>query len=247
MNRVTGLTDELLYYADEVEKRRFEDEDTPLVAILDRLNRANSHFAQYISNHWTHARDLPRNQGYGKFVEGGQCNFIALAVQARLVKYVRAKLDAKPSRLQKGGRPLLDYALRPFRATLTMMPYHSARDDPSIDVNMVGLLLERGADPNQQVHLNDGESVWGLFLISMHSTRDEVFDSWKKAWFCASLLLVRAGTRLDYKFVHEQFVHKTVLGMVTDVFEPEEAATLESRMEAFSAVQKSQNSSCWPM
>jgi hypothetical protein len=76
------------------------------------LDRVNGHFARKISNHWTHARDAPKNQGFDKYVEGGRCNFLALAVQARLVKYVRAKLLAPPGSMRKPERPLLDYALR---------------------------------------------------------------------------------------------------------------------------------------
>jgi hypothetical protein len=30
---------------------------------------------------------------------------------------------------------------------------------------MVEMLLAQGADPNEQVHLYDGESVWKMFLV----------------------------------------------------------------------------------
>ena len=62
-NRIIGLTDQLLYYAHEVEKRYPDDEGTPLVAMLDELDRVNGHFARDFSNHTTHARDTPENQG----------------------------------------------------------------------------------------------------------------------------------------------------------------------------------------
>ena len=39
-----------------------------------------------------------------------------------------------------------------------------------ITSTVVRLLLERGADPNQPVHLNDSKSVWHLFLLSMDET-----------------------------------------------------------------------------
>ena len=104
VNRVIGLTDELLYYAHEMETRHPDVDDTPLVPVLDQLDRVNSHFARDISNHRTHARDSPSNQGYDRYVEGGRYNFLALTVQARLVKYVRAKLHAGPSCMQKRGR-----------------------------------------------------------------------------------------------------------------------------------------------
>ncbi|TRX94733.1 hypothetical protein FHL15_004505 [Xylaria flabelliformis] len=99
VNKVIGLTDELLYYAHEVEQRSKLDEP-PLVLCLDQLDEVHSH----------HARDVS-NRGLGEYYEGGKRNFLALMVQARLVKYVRAKLQADQRNIQKRGRPLLDYAL----------------------------------------------------------------------------------------------------------------------------------------
>lgn len=234
VNRIIGLTDQLLYYAHEVEKRHPDDDSTPLVALLDELDRVNGHYARNISNHWTHARDTPRKQGFDKYVEGGRCNFLALTIQARLVKYVRAKLYATPGSLQKPGRPLLDYTLRPLRTTPIEMPFHSIRDDPAVDIAMVTLLLENGADPNQQVHLNNGETIWGLFLISIHSSRDDVLDNLRKAWYRACILLIKAGARSDYKFVHPHYRGtEDVAKVLRDVFEPEKVATLEQTMASY--------------
>ncbi|KAL2842430.1 hypothetical protein BJX68DRAFT_278355 [Aspergillus pseudodeflectus] len=203
-NRIIGLTDELLYYAREVEKRSALQEESPLVPLLDELDKVNSHRARNISNHWTHARDSPPSRGLDQYNEGGRCNFLALTVQARLVKYVRAKLEADPRRLEKQGRPMLDYALRPRRSTPISMPYHSVRDDPSLDTNMVELLLKHGANPNQPVYLNDGYSVWALFLISMHETHkadgaggSPTYQSLNKAWFQTCRMLIQAGARPD--------------------------------------------------
>ena len=50
INKVIGMTDELLYYAHETEKR-IETEDTPLVAVLDEVDRVNNHHARNIRNH----------------------------------------------------------------------------------------------------------------------------------------------------------------------------------------------------
>ncbi|KAI2631192.1 hypothetical protein GGS21DRAFT_168574 [Xylaria nigripes] len=214
VNKIIALTDELLYYAHEVE-RRTNREETPLVLLLDELDKVNSHHARGISNHWTHARDSPAPRGRDHYYEGGQCNFLALAVQGRLVKYVRAKLQADRGNMKKKGRPLLDYALRPRRVTPLSMPYHSTRDDPSLDVAMVEMLLDNGANPNQQVHLNGGASVWELFLISITETdrlnrlnARPTFQSLNNAWFLASLALIRAGARNDC-FEHSLVVHET--------------------------------------
>jgi hypothetical protein len=206
VNRVMGLTDELLYYAREAEIRYDMDQYAPMVSILDELDTVNSHHARGINNHWTQARDSPKSRGFDVLREGGKCNFLALAVQARLVRYVRAKLEADPKRMNKSGRPLLDYALRPRRVTPINMPYHHIRDDPSVSVEMVELLLSPGlnADPNQLVRLNGDRSVWALFLLSIRETHNQesnksspTHQSLNQAWYAACQQLIRAGARPD--------------------------------------------------
>jgi hypothetical protein len=169
VNTIVGLTDELLYYAHEYEKRSEEPYAT-LTQILDTADQVNSGHARRERNHWVYARDMPLPRGSDQYREGDSYTFLALTVQARLVKYVRGKLQANPNNINKKGRPLLDYALRPRRRTPITMPYHSQRDDPSVDVVMVKMLLEHGADPNQAVHLNGGQTVWALFLISCYES-----------------------------------------------------------------------------
>ncbi|KAI1289031.1 hypothetical protein F5Y03DRAFT_378532 [Xylaria venustula] len=203
-NKVIGLTDELLYYAREIEKRSSPQEETPLIPLLDELDVVNSRHAKGISNHWTHVRDSPSQRGLDIYSEGGRYNFLALTVQARLVKYVRAKLREDPRKIQKAGRPLLDYALRPRRITPISMPYHSTRADPSVDVDMVKLLLSNGASPNQPVFLNGGRSVWACFLLSINVTygRDgsaasPTYRTLNDAWYQACDELIKAGARAD--------------------------------------------------
>ncbi|KAI1750161.1 hypothetical protein F4782DRAFT_255602 [Xylaria castorea] len=245
VNKVIGLTDELLYYAHEVEKRSKLGE-TPLVLLLDQLDEVNSHHARDVSNHWTHARDSPAPRGLDEYYEGGQCNFLALTVQARLVKYVRAKLQADQHNMQKRGRPLLDYALRPRRITPTSMPFHSVRDDPSVDVDMIKLLLKYGADPNQPVHLNGSNSVWALFLLSIHETcvRDgasysTTYRSLNKAWYEACLVLIEAGARRDClsHYVREGLTASSILN---SVFGQDRAAKLEQEINKLNEVETKQ-------
>ncbi|KAL8380657.1 hypothetical protein RB595_005094 [Gaeumannomyces hyphopodioides] len=153
-NRVIRLVDELLYYAHEVEKRSGNDEgnrypESTMVALLDEVDRVNSRYAKAdgVSSHWTNVRDLPRF----RFLNWDEYH--------------------------ERGRPYLDYALRPLRVTPLKMPYHSVRDGAPVDVAMVGLLLSPplSADPNRQVYVNDGRTVWALFLVSclQMSQRDE--------------------------------------------------------------------------
>ncbi|KAJ4138758.1 hypothetical protein NW768_002630, partial [Fusarium equiseti] len=195
------IVDELLYYANEIEKR-----DPPkltadhLSAVLDELDNVNTnHHGQSVSSHWTSIRDPPRTRGDDEYREGGKCNFLALAIQARLTKYVTTKITQDPTRLRKSGRPLLDYALRPRRVTALTMPYHSQRDEAGIDMKMITVLLDRNASPNEPVHLNDGRSVWALFLVSIHesSLKDEVSSVTKSVWYNVCELLIRHGAEPD--------------------------------------------------
>ncbi|KAH5096643.1 hypothetical protein HBI56_137370 [Parastagonospora nodorum] len=242
VNRIIGLTDELLYYAHEAEKNCTHQEQRTLDGLLNELDKVNSHHARSIRNHWTHARDSPAKLGFDHYREGGQCNFLALAVQARLVKYVSTRLQADKQIMQKGGRPLLDYALRPRRVTPISMDYHTTRDDPSVDIKMVELLLAHGANPNQSVHLYDGESVWALFLLSIHeANRQEgsgtsLPESLKTAWYASCEAMIRVGAQSD----HITVVVKGRPGLNTTtilsgVFGPERAKILEDQIEAIAA------------
>ncbi|KAF7536590.1 hypothetical protein G7054_g4399 [Neopestalotiopsis clavispora] len=196
IHRIIRLTDELLYYAHEDDR---SDNPSDLIDILDEVDHVNNIHAGNLNNHWTHARDLPRTRGLDEYREGGNCNFLALAIQARLFNYVKAKLEANPEKLRKPGRPLLDYALRPRRVTAITMPYHSERNDPSVDTRMIQLLLSLDADPNQKAHLNDGRSVWAVFLLSMYETINlgEESPGLKEAWYSACDLLIQHGADLE--------------------------------------------------
>ena len=254
VNKIIGLTDELLYYAHEFEKTCTSDEETAHVAILDQLDVVNSHHARRIGNHWTHARDSPRARGLDKYREGGNCNFLALAIQARLVRYVRAKLQSDPRKMQKRGRPLLDYALRPLRSTPVSMPYHSTRDDPSLNIEMIELLLAQGADPNQPVHLYEGTSVWALFLISIYEASKQdgpgnvIPESLKEAWYQACEALIGAGAQSDGKstFVKDRRQVYTSFILI-GIFGVAEAAKLEEQIEIVAKERDQSRSSCVTM
>jgi len=236
INEVIGITDELLYYAYETE-RTDPSPDSSLVEVLDDVDCVNSYHARGARNHWTHARDTVGQRRKDVYREGDNYSFLALTVQARLVKYVRAKLDANPNNMRKGGRPLLDYALRPRRVTPINMKYHSKRDDPSVNVDMVQLLLERGADPNQPVHLNDGKSVWLLFLISIHETILYADDGGAKlshslldAWYKSCTLLIQYGARRDFWSIEVGF-GRTSKSLFRDVYGDVQICALEALLD----------------
>ncbi|KAF2643043.1 hypothetical protein P280DRAFT_538892 [Massarina eburnea CBS 473.64] len=199
------ITSEIMHYAYEVEKQSELEEETPLVHVLDELDRVNSHYARDPTGvHWTQSCHSFKRDGRFVSGEGTQCSFLGLAVQARLVKYVRAKIQADHRNMQKDGRPLLDYALRIQDMTSRFLPNHRERYDPSPDIDMVKSLLRNGADPNQAVHLNSGYSVWELFLISIYELHE--FDGSRsraqkerlnKAWYKACEAMIEAGARSD--------------------------------------------------
>ena len=255
VNIIIGLTDELLYYAREAEIRCSADQYKPMISILDEVDKVNSLHARGVRNHWTHARDSPRPNGLDKYEEGGNCNFLALTVQSHLVEYVRTKLQASPERLRKLGRPLLDYALRPRRVTPIGMPYHHIRDDPSICVEMVEMLLSPAikADPNQRLPLYDNCSVWTLFLISIAETHkrnstsgNPTDSSLSTAWFVACQKLIEAGARSDgvkaAEASFEPLRYSVSSSILEFIFEYEQASKLNRTISELEA--EMQGSKC---
>jgi hypothetical protein len=230
ITRLILIVDELLYYAHESEKQSCF-QALALHEILEEVDRVSTELTGgSVGNHWTHIRDLPGARGLDEYREGQHCNFLALAVQARLTKYVKAKLDGEPGLLNKRGRPLLDYALRPRRVTPISMPYHSQRAEASVDTDMVRLLLKKGANPNQQVHLNDGKTVWALFLLSCYEStrRQAISPVLKSAWYRASELMIRHGAQPQIWLSDDtSFTFEKVLGVV---FGQEKAEHLQRLM-----------------
>lgn len=127
----------------------------------------------------------------------------------------------------------MDYALRPRRVAAIRMPYHSDRDDPSVDINMVRLLLEYGGSPNQRVHLNDGRTVWALFLLSMWETINygEGPPGLTRAWYAACELLVQHGADFGcWLEPHPSTRQLTVVSILEKAFGREKAAKLTDQM-----------------
>lgn len=235
INDIIALTDELLCYVRQLEQTDNRLHEDDLMDLLDDLNATNSskfdatnsRHLNFKDNHWTNVRDWPRGHGCDRYVEGGQCNFMALAVQCGLVRYVRNELKATvelskkddkprltrtiagqpapherhaPWSLHKRGRPLLDYALRPKRVTPLDLPYHLQTVTSSVDPEMVRLLVDEGADPNARVHLNDGKTVFELFIMSCYEacrTYDRPRNELTQAWYRSACILVEHGARLN--------------------------------------------------
>ena len=184
LNVVFSLVDALLFYVHEVE---FEQK-VPQTRLLEQLDQVISDYADRdMVYHWTNARDPPKGL---YFDECNYSSFLALTIQSRLVLYVREKLDKQPDLLRaKRGRPLLDYALRPRIVTPTKLPQLVE----FIDFDMVRLLLDKGANPNEKVSIYGNITVWALFLLSCYERKDIRNPQAKDTWFKAAEFMIRKG------------------------------------------------------
>lgn len=201
INHVISLTNDLLHYAHKIEKRS-ADPDTapsPVADVLDELARINlKHGSDALDdeNLWKdRGGQLLQTERYycQEFIAGGKSAFLALAIKARLFRYVRAKLAADPRLLERKGRPMLDYALRQGRLGFHDWSYRAA--DRIVDTNMLRLLLlEHKANPNQKVSV-DGRTVWAVFLEScyLRERHRKATAAEKKTWYQACVLLCRHG------------------------------------------------------
>jgi hypothetical protein len=162
------------------------------VALLDELDRAAAHFRQMAivkrrckpSAHWV-------NTGYRYGLDPQwDSDFLTLCIQQDLRIYVREKLVSRLS-LHRSGRPLLAFAMtRP--AQLTFNQYSALEyDDPKVE--MVRLLLEHGADPNEQ---SGSKTIWVHFLVAVYTLatiRESSFYKNGKVWFDVTKLLIMHG------------------------------------------------------
>jgi hypothetical protein len=201
-------------------------------ALLDDLDHVNSTYAKDERNHWTNARDAPAGTNE-PFNEYGQNTFLGLAIQAKLQIYVSDKLNTNPKLLQnKKRRPLLDYALRPKRVTPENLPYQIEREDTSVDVEMVSLLLSKGADPNQIVYIYNECSVWQIFLASCCENAHQAPPLLKDAWYKAVELLIEHGADPKIRCAVKASPHRflTVPEVLRKTFTFEKAARLEEKI-----------------
>jgi hypothetical protein len=182
LNLMFSLSDELMYHAWRFERGGIPQQNPTSqismeIELLDELDRVltklTEAFTYDLSNirlmknrnhcHWTNIRDVPK----GLFHEYQHKTFLASAIQFNLVLYVTQKLQRHPKTLHsKAGRPLLDSALRPNMVT----PIQLQHLDASPNIDMVRLLLEQGADPNQSIYIYDRQTVWSLFLQQCYNT-----------------------------------------------------------------------------
>ena len=184
LNVLFLLVDAIMFYVHEVEI----EQKAPQIRLLEQLDRVVSDYADNdMDYHWTNARDSPRGLYFDEY---NYNSFLALTIQSRLVLYVKEKLDNNPNLLRaKRGRPLLDYALRPNIVTPSRLPQLVE----FIDFDMVRLLLDKGANPNEKVSIYGKMTVWALFLLSCYEKKDIRTPQAKEIWFKAAELMLRKG------------------------------------------------------
>ena len=62
-----------------------------------------------------------------------------------------------------------------------------------IDFDVVRLLLDKGANPNEKVAIYGNITVWALFLLSCYEKKDIKNSQAKETWFKAAELMIRKG------------------------------------------------------
>lgn len=172
-----GAIKNVIYYAGQAEKTDGVAQ-TKVLNDFDRFMTANfkpngliqsfsSQSILSLKGHWSIAE--PQEQG-GKEYEFKD-DLMSMAVQGSLSRYLKAKLSSGQYKLaDKKGRPLLTYAICPVRLRTTIQ-YDSIYGDTLgseiADSDTVRVLLEHGADPNQDYTWNDkareGEKDWTVW------------------------------------------------------------------------------------
>lgn len=113
--------------------------------VLGELDRTNVERLGHLGVHWTNIKDLPKGP-----IQEWRKTFLAATIQARLSLYTANHLRNCPFEVrQKGGRPLLDYALRQNMVT----PLQTIHLEQGPVLPILELLLDLGADdPNSGIY-----------------------------------------------------------------------------------------------
>lgn len=162
----------------------------PLDSVISSRTRGSS------STHWTASLKVSHPAKITKHratASNESSNFIAYATSNHLVEFVRETLNSLPHAVHKKGRPLLDFAIYPTFSS-HMQPQLSRSAGYSVE--MVALLLERGAVPDQHAGGLGIMTAWQMFLLDMctSSRNNQSFDN-SGAWQVAHLFLKHGADR----------------------------------------------------
>jgi hypothetical protein len=152
------LLEEAFFYAREVEiqtKSTNHNMINEFGAVIDRISReAQQDFV------WYRDSAIGDYDGINGHARKAACSsFFEYTIQKGLHLYVKQKLQRTPKTKLRGGRPILDCALR-------ICPSKFSGEIELLD--MVRYLLESGADPNE---MYGACSVWGRFLLQVSNSR----------------------------------------------------------------------------
>jgi NACHT domain len=151
----------------------------------------------FTSEHWADVATEDKNDDMSFFISTG------------LFHPVKSLIENNPNAIRrKGGRPLLDYALRRDRYAVVKIK------EPN--VRAARLLLERGADPNQMY----GErTIWHGFLSFMRNNKQHIVTS-PGLWTQAIELMIE----------HEAEEFPTVAVFLREIFDAETAKRLNKML-----------------
>jgi hypothetical protein len=161
------------------------------------------------STHWTASLKVSHSNGIKRHrasVSNDDSNFIAYATSSHLVKFVRETLDSLPRAVHKTGRPLLDFAMYPTFRSYVHAP---SSKRASYSVEMIELLLERGAVANQYAGGLGVMTAWQMFLLDICAASEshQLLDK-SGAWQVAQLFL---------KYGADQQVRVPMVKVVADI------------------------------
>jgi hypothetical protein len=160
--------------------------------------------------------------------------FPSLRCTAATTRVHRSEVALNSKCWEKGGRPLLDHALR-------LEDFMRRHGCPLVDLNMVNILLDSGADPNQtwsRYHLPVGRSEGDKVLVTVGASHRR--KQWEPSsgvsdpWYPVHLATIRAGARWDcveVPVVLEGEPVRDVSKVCQYMFEPQRAALLDAETQ----------------
>ena len=127
-----------------------------------------------------------------------ETSFLGLAIQSGLTFYVEHVLKQTPSLIRTLERPLLDHALN----------MDILRRYGCLDVEMIEVLLNHGADPNEPYK---DSTVWGRFLspLPRGGSVSRTDDS-RKAVQLLLLHRARLGVKITIGYSHDQELYLAI-------------------------------------
>ncbi|KAM0722948.1 hypothetical protein Q7P37_001146 [Cladosporium fusiforme] len=189
-----AVASQVMYHAKQYEQQTHQ----PLMNILQSLDSVmTSRLEDHASAHWTslyrvsHPSKVATHRSE---ISNSTSNFLAYAVGNNLLKYVEGTLRGSSDAIQKSGRPLLDFAIYP---TFAQDESSRGREKIAYRGEMIKLLLEHGASPNDHSGVKGVMTVWQMFLLDTWTSghREKETREGSGAWEVAKMLLKHNANR----------------------------------------------------